>query len=133
MRKVSAIILSISLFAALTGCGGNTYTISVPDASQVAAIELTESGRSVAVNDEMGINIIVNALRNVNSQTKNESIQDYPVNAEDIIYVDMTLKDESHFSVFVYERRDRYYMEQPYNGIYSMKERDHDTVEDFMD
>ena len=133
MRKISAIILSVILFGAAIGCGGNTYTISVPDASQINKIELMENGRTVSLSDDMSINIIANALKNADTQTNNESIQDFPVNAEDIVSINMTLEDNSVFSVFIYERRDRYYMEQPYNGIYNMKERDYETIEEFVD
>ena len=94
MRKISAIILSVILFGAATGCGGNTYTISVPGASQINKIELMENGRTVSLSDDMSINIIANALKNADTQTNNESIQDFPVNAEDIVSINMTLEKE---------------------------------------
>ena len=131
MKKTAPFILPIILL--LAACSQNVYSISVPEASQVRNIELAEDGRTTVISDSLGINVIVNALKNTDPQTKNESVQDFPVNAEDIVSVNINLNDNTAFSVFLYERNDRYYMEQPYNGIYKMKEKDYDAIEEFAD
>lgn len=57
--------------------------------------------------------------------TKSESILDDPVNAD--LVVTMTINDtEGITTMFVYLKQGRYYMEQPYNGIYRISEELYD-------
>ncbi len=128
-------IAGLCIIAALTGCGENTYVLSVPTAEQVRSAEIidNEDYERTVITEPEDIKAIVSALDNIKKKSVSESIQDFPVNAEDIISVNLVLEEGGVFSGFIYERGNKYYFEQPYNGIYAMKEKDHDTIEDRMD
>lgn len=129
------LIALLCIIAALTGCDKNTYTLDVPAVEQVSSAELidNEDYKRTVIEDPERIAVIVSALDNIDKKAKNESIQDFPVNAEDIISVNLVLKEGGVFSGFIYERRNKYYLEQTYKGIYTMKKKDYDTIEELMD
>ena len=118
------LIAVLCIAAVLTGCGKNTYTLSVPAPEQVKSAELidNEDYERTVIDDPERIAVIVSALDNIEKKSK----------AEDIISVNLVLNEGGVFSGFIYEKRNKYYLEQPYNGIYSMKERDYDNIEELM-
>ena len=101
------LIAVLCIAAVLTGCGKNTYTLSVPAPEQVKSAELidNEDYERTVIDDPERIAVIVSALDNIEKKSKDESIQDFPVNAEDIISVNLVLNEGGVFSGFIYEKR----------------------------
>ena len=63
--------------------------------------------------------------------TNEESVQDYPVNAEDIIKIEFNLKDEKQSTLFVYKKNGKMYIETPYNGIYRINGDEYNSMEKY--
>ena len=75
---------------------------------------------------------ILYVLNGTKRITKNESIQDAPVNVENEIKVDFYLLDKETSTLFVYIKNDKYYIEQPYNGIYQMSGDEYNSIEKYI-
>ncbi|MDD3417521.1 MAG: DUF5301 domain-containing protein [Lachnospiraceae bacterium] len=97
--------------------------MNLPQMENVESITFSQnSAEWVAVDEDV---IRFYELLGNKKTTKSESIQDYPVNADFV--VTMTINDaEGITTMFVYLKQGRYYLEQPYNGIYRISEEMYD-------
>ena len=65
-------------------------------------------------------------------KTHLESINDVPVDP-DILYYVVFKKDAENFkSAYIYKKDNKYYIEQPYNGIYQITEDEYSRIEKFI-
>ena len=65
-------------------------------------------------------------------KTHIESINDVPVNP-DILYLVKFKNDvENSKSAYIYKKDSKYYIEQPYNGIYQITEEEYTRIEKFI-
>lgn len=60
--------------------------------------------------------------------TKEANVQDYPINSSDIITVEFHLKEQGSSLLYLYKRNNKFYIEQPYNGIYKISEDDYKSI-----
>lgn len=58
-------------------------------------------------------------------------MQDTPINADKVITVDFNFVETgvSTTMIFVYQKNSKYYIEQPYNGIYQISAEDYTGIE----
>ena len=63
--------------------------------------------------------------------TKEESIQDYPVNAENIIKIEFDFKEGGQSLLYVYKKSEKMYIEVPYNGIYRINGDEYNSMEKY--
>ena len=62
---------------------------------------------------------------------KEESIQDYPVNAENIIKIEFDFKEGGQSLLYVYKKSEKMYIEVPYNGIYRINGDEYNSMEKY--
>ena len=72
---------------------------------------------------------ILYVLNGTKRVTKNESIQDAPVNIDGEIKVDFHFIEAGVSTIFVYKKNNSYYIEQPYNGIYQISGDEYNSIE----
>lgn len=72
---------------------------------------------------------ILYVLNGTKRVTKNESIQDAPINIDDEIKVDFHFIEAEVSTIFVYKKNNSYYIEQPYNGIYQISGDEYNSIE----
>lgn len=68
----------------------------------------------------------MNKLTGTGRTTKEESIQDIPTGMEESITI--TFNSGEKTTVFVYKKADKYYIEQPYNGIYEITQEEYNDI-----
>lgn len=59
------------------------------------------------------------------------SISDYPVNATNIIKIEFIYSNSSSKTIIIYQKGQKYFAEEPYNGIYKIKKDEYRKIENF--
>ena len=106
----------------------------MPQQEELSSIIIKSNTNSTEVIDSEEINDIIYALSESGNgrTTKEKSIQDYPVNSDNILQVDFIFKESGASRLFVYMKNDNYYLEQPYNGIYRISGDEYNSIEKFI-
>ena len=102
--KVFAIIILITIIGLglfINFGDRKTYTYKVDNISRVSI-------NDKEITSQKSINKLTKIL---NKETNIESVQDYPINAKEVIEIKLNTD-----TVYVYKRTFRYYFEIPYNG-----------------
>lgn len=135
MRKtLFAILVCGALVLGLTGCGSKKeYTLTLPKEENIESVFFEKDNNKKEVKDTEEIKDIIYVLSDSGKgrTTNEESVQDYPVNAEDIIKIEFNLKDEKQSTLFVYKKNGKMYIETPYNGIYRINGDEYNSMEKY--
>ena len=135
--KKEMIIFIMVLFLCIGAVGGiycynklnkRTYSLELPIAEEILNITL----ENIDINDSQKIKNIVDILGGIKRVTKKESIQDMPVNAENEIKINFKTANNEIKTIFVYKRKNKYYIEQPYNGIYEISQDEYNSIEKYI-
>ena len=115
---------------------GRVYELRLPDFSQLKAVKLTpKDGGEIELEDAYAEDVLF-LLRGSGRTTKTESIQDAPVNVDDWIKVDMEFYGGGASTVFVYgrpgSRNGEFFIEQPYNGVYMVSQKEYQLIERYL-
>ena len=109
-----------------------TYTLTLPAAEKLESIKLTQGTGARTVSDSTEMELLLDTLTGTERKTKNESIQDCPVNADNLIQIDFRFAEKGASTLFIYEKKNRFYIEQPYNGIYGISADEFALVENYI-
>lgn len=99
------------------------YELALPKQEEVSQIVFKDADRQCIVQGDKGE--VYQILQGEPRSTRKESVQDYPVNAEHVFQMDFVEKEGGTSTVFVYQKGRKYYMEQPYNGVYEIAEEEY--------
>ncbi|WP_338626599.1 DUF5301 domain-containing protein [Clostridium baratii] len=112
----------------------NNYTLNVPKLSDIVFIELQENekNKNITIEDNENILEIYEVISNNKKATRIESINDTPIESK-YIKIDLAGKEKEITTLFVYEGdNEKYFIEQPYNGIYEITEKDYNTFTQYF-
>ncbi len=115
-------VLCVAFVLLIPAYSQKAYPIAFPDASDVVSVEITlvenhNKTDTLTHNDYATISTLIKAFSDA-KPTRKQSIQDAP-SVETYIKVEFRpVTGTSTF--FVYEKKGKYYVEQPYQGIYEM-------------
>ncbi len=110
-----------------------TYSLHLPQLEKLESISLTQEGKETAVvSDIEEMQKIVDTLKGTKRITKKESFQDSPINVLNEIKVDFNVLDNENFTLFVYSKNNKYFIEQPYNGIYRVSNDVYNAIEKYV-
>ena len=117
MKKFLYLFLCLSCVLTLVTCGKKVAPITLPQADEITSIDITVGENTVSHSDKTWISEII---ANISSSepTKKESVQDVP-QAESYIKIDFQFETGTS-TLFAYEDSGKYYVEQPYQGIYKI-------------
>ena len=117
MKKFLSLFLFLTCILTLTACGKKAAPITLPQADKITSIDITIEENTVSHSDKTWISEIIADISS-SEPTKKESVQDVP-QAKSYIKIDFRLETET-ITIFAYEDRGKYYLEQPYQGIYKI-------------
>ena len=106
--------------------------MNIPSEGNVYNISLEQNGKRTQVNEQDKTNDIINIAGEVKRTTPNESVQDSPINVENEIKIDFEYDENKTSTVFVYKKKGKYFIEQPYNGIYRISLDDYSSIEKYI-
>lgn len=109
-----------------------TYEITIPSLDEITLVSidsLSQYDNVTEFDDKEEIAKIYHIFRN--QTTTQESINDNPVNP-DILFLVTFKKNDETTKVYIYKKNNQYYIEQPYNGIYTIARRDFETIQNLV-
>lgn len=109
-----------------------TYEIAIPSLDEVTLVSidsLSQYDNVTEFDDKEEIAKIYHIFRN--QTTTQESINDNPVNP-DILFLVTFKKNDETTKVYIYKKNNQYYIEQSYNGIYTIAKRDFETIQNLV-
>ena len=131
MKKYVGMALALIFIVALTACGSDKK-ITLPELEKITEIEIikntSERGKKVTGKEE--ISKIISELKDNSESTKKESVSDEPTNTEDYICIKFyhDNADDSPSIVYLYKDKDDSFIEQPYSGIWKLKNEIFDNI-----
>lgn len=122
MIKKSAILIMtvLCVLFCFAGCGKKAEPIVLPADKEIDSISIKRiNGTQVLYEDLESIQQVMAVISNAKATNK-ESVQDFP-RAEK--YGTVNIKNNGGITtVFYYEEAGKYYVEQPYRGIYRLED-----------
>lgn len=109
-----------------------TYKITIPSLDEITLVSidsLSQYDNVTEFDDKEEIAKIYHIFRN--QTTTQKSINDNPVNP-DILFLVTFKKNDETTKVYIYKKNNQYYIEQPYNGIYTIAKRDFETIQNLV-
>lgn len=86
----------------------------------------------VKINEQEQIKDIMFIINDVKRTTSNTGILDNPVNVENVIKINIEYGKGNNSTVFIYKRKNKYFIEQPYNGIYRISHDEYNSIEVYV-
>lgn len=134
-RNVFLILIFILLLIGIIGGivysfkNRRTYLLQLPQFETLESISLTQEGKETAiVKDIEDMQKIIDILTGTKRITKNASVQDLPVNVLNEIKVDFNSLENEDVTLFLYSKKGKYFIEQPYNGIYKVSNDEYNAI-----
>ena len=124
MKKFLSLFLCLTCILTFTSCGKKAAPITLPRADKITSIDITIEENTVSHSDKTWISEIIADISS-SEPTKKESVQDFP-QAKSYIRIDFrheTGTETETITIFAYEDRGKYYLEQPYQGIYKIERK----------
>ena len=116
MKKFLSLFLCLTCVLTLVACGKKVAPITLPQTDEITSIDITFGENTVSYSDKTWISEIIADISS-SEPTKKESVQDFP-QAKNYIKIDFLQLETGTITIFAYEDRGKYYLEQPYQGIY---------------
>ena len=117
MKKIFSLFLCVAVILTLGACGKKPSPITLPQADEIISVDISVGKCTVSHSDITWIDEIITDLSNSEPTTK-ESVQDVP-QSESYIRIDFQYKTGTS-TIYAYEDNGKYYVEQPYQGIYEI-------------
>ena len=115
MKKCFSVIICVACILTLFACGKKANPIVLPQSSDVVSVDVIDGENTVNCSNKTWIDEVISGLSD-SKQTNRESVQDFP-QVDNYIKVELNSQTEKT-TVFVYKDKGKFYVEQPYNGIY---------------
>lgn len=117
MKKFFTLFLSLIFILNLVACGKKADPIKLPQTDDIISIDITVGENTLNHSDKTWINEIITDILGSEPTTK-ESVQEVPL-TKSYIRIDIQLKNDIN-TIFAFEDSGKYYIEQPYQGIYKI-------------
>lgn len=132
MKKYIRLALVLITILSLTACGGSNKKIVLPKAEEIKEIEIMKntSEESLKIENQDEISGIIAEIEENTNATGRESVNDQPTNIDDYLIVKFHHKnaEENPSVVYLYKDKNTSYVEQPYAGIWKLREETFDRI-----
>ena len=122
MKKLITIIVCSISFLVLSACVSKKKLI-LPEPETVSVISLKKkiSEDVKTINKREEISKLIGEIQKQSKSTSLESVNDQPTNIKDYIIIKFTHQNGANDSVvYLYTKKKRQYIEQPYAGIWEL-------------
>ena len=120
MKRYSYLLFFVLIFAlGLSGCGKKANPIALPPTDNISSIEIAGGLEDTIITDKEMIASFIQKVVEA-TPTSKQSVQDVPAVSE---YTRVDFVSEGNISsIFIYQENSKWYIEQPYHGIYETDE-----------
>ncbi|WP_261059411.1 DUF5301 domain-containing protein [Streptococcus mitis] len=122
MKKMITIIVCSISFLVLSACVSKKKLI-LPESEKISVISLQKklSEDVKTINKREEISKLIEEIQKQSKSTSLESVNDQPTNVKDYIIIKFYHQNEEKDSVvYLYTKKKRQYIEQPYVGIWQV-------------
>lgn len=135
MKKYMKITLIIICLLALMACV-NKKEIMLPEVENIAEVEIMESTSETSkiINTNEEISKLVSDIKDNSENTNKESANDQLTNVDSYIIIKFYHKDEGKNPsvAYLYKEKGNCYIEQPYTGIWKLKQGIFNNISDLI-
>lgn len=128
---LAALAAALVLWRMQTG-GRRTYVLHLPSSVDIAELVVKQGESEAHLSGWEEVGAVTELLLADGRITTNESIQDMPVNVENCIQIDYHFAGGGASTLFAYEKRNGYWLEQPYNGIYALSQEEFGALQELL-
>ena len=134
MKKYIGIAGFLITILSLTSGGSNVSNkkIGLPKAEEIKEIEIMKntSEEILKIENKDEISGIIEEIKENTNDTGRESVNDQPTNINDYLTVKFHHKnaEDSPSVAYLYKDKNSSYVEQPYSGIWKLKEETFDEI-----
>lgn len=125
-NKLVSILLVVAIICAIAGIiwykleTRQVYVPDIPNSHNLSSISYELPTGIVTVAEEEKMDMVLEGLHSLDLSTKTVSIQDAPTDVENLVYIRFYYKEDAVGTFYIYSKKDKYYLEEPYNGIYKI-------------
>lgn len=122
MKKIITVIVCSISFLVLSACVSKKKLI-LPEPASISVISLQKklSEDVKTINKREEISKLIKEIQKQSKSTSLESVNDQPTNVKDYIIIKFYHQNEEKDSVvYLYTKKKRQYIEQPYAGIWEV-------------
>ena len=109
-----------------------SYTLNLPLDDSVYSINMEQEDKIVRIDEQEKIKDIMFVISRVKKTTTSKSVQDSPVNAEKLVKINIEYSEGNILTLFIYKKKNKYFIEQPYNGIYRISFDEYYSIEKYI-
>ena len=122
MKKIIIMIVCSISFLVLSACVSKKKLIlPEPESISVISLQKKPSEDIKTINKREEISKLIKEIQRQSKSTSLESVNDQPTNVKDYIIIKFTHQNEEKDSVvYLYTKKKRQYIEQPYVGIWEV-------------
>ena len=122
MKKIITVLVCSISFLILSACVSNKKLI-LPEPETISVIsmqkKISEEVKTITKREE--ISKLIEEIQKQSKSTTLESFNDQPTNVKDYIIIKFTHQNEENDSVvYLYTKKEKQYIEQPYAGIWEV-------------
>lgn len=134
MKKLITIVVCLISFLVLSACFSKKKLI-LPEPETVSVISLkkkiSEDVKTIKKREE--ISKLIEEIQKQSKSTIFESLNDQPINDKDYIIIKFIHQNEENDSVaYLYTRKEKQFIEQPYVGIWEVSPDIANRIEEFF-
>lgn len=104
------------------------YVPDIPNSHNLSSIAYELPTGIVTVAETEKMDKVLNGLLELNLKSTNVSVQDTPTEVENLVAIRFNYKEDAVGSVYLYSKNGKYYVEEPYNGIYKISKENYDYI-----
>ena len=122
MKKIITVLVCSISFLILSACVSNKKLIlPEPETISVISIQKKLSDNVKTITKREDISKLIKEIQKQSKSTSLESVNDQPTNVKDYIIIKFYHQNEEKDSVvYLYTKKKRQYIEQPYAGIWEV-------------
>lgn len=124
---ISGILLLVGIETTLYFVNKPKITLNLPNIENLKSINIENK----KIEEPEKIKEIIEILSKKDRTTKKASIQDAPINTDETIKIEFHFIEQGTSTLFVYERSNHFYIEQPYNGVYEITESEYNKIKSY--
>lgn len=128
MRKAVLALLALSCCLSLAACGKKAAPIILSDPEKILFIDVTAGEVTHTFEDSQWIRQVVEGISD-SAPTSRQSISDTPRQAE-YTRIDFHHQPFGINTLFAYVEKGKFYVEQPYQGIYEISRETYQLIID---
>ena len=134
MKKIITVIVCSISFLVLSACVSKKKLIlPEPESISIISIQNKLSDNVKTITKREDISKLIKEIQKQSKSTSLESVNDQPTNVKDYIIIKFYHQNEEKDSVvYLYTKKKRQYIEQPYAGIWEVSPDIANRIEEFF-